>query len=102
MKKTKYAVRLLMAAEDDLKGIITYIGAENRSASEIIATKIEKSLTRLSFYPYLGRGPKEEELRQLGYRIVVTEDYLMFYTIEDRTIFIHRIIHGARDYFSFL
>jgi toxin ParE1/3/4 len=102
VKKTKHTVRLLRAAENDSKGIITYIGAENRIAAEMVATKVEKSLTRLSFYPYLGRIPKEEELRRLGYRFVVTEDYLIFYTVEDRTIFIHRMIHGAGDYFSFL
>jgi toxin ParE1/3/4 len=102
VKKTKYTVRLLRAAEDDFKDIVTYIGAENRIAAEMIATKVEKSLTRLSSYPYLGRVPKEGELRRLGYRFVVTEDYLIFYTVEDQTIFIHRMIHGARDYVSFL
>ena len=63
MKETKYTVRLLRAAEDDFNDIITYIAAENRTAAEMMATKIEKNLSRLSFHPYLGEVPKDEELK---------------------------------------
>ncbi|MBL7995484.1 type II toxin-antitoxin system RelE/ParE family toxin, partial [bacterium] len=33
-----------------------------------------------------------------GYRYLIVDNYLIFYTIEEETIFVHRIIHGARDY----
>lgn len=102
MNKPRYTVRLLRVAEDDLNEIITYIAAENRTAAEMIATKIEKNLTRLFSYPSLGKIPKDEELRRLGYRFLVVENYLIFYTIEGQTILIHRIIHGARDYLKLL
>ena len=102
MNRPKYTVRLLRIAEDDLNGIVTYIAAENRAAAEMIAIKIEKNLTRLSLYPYLGKNPKDEELNGLGYRFLVVENYLIFYTIDEQTILIHRIIHGARDYLNLL
>ena len=102
MKEPKYTVRLLRAAEQDLTDIITYIAAENRAAADVTALKIEKSLVRLSNYPFLGRIPKEEELIRLGYRFLIVEDYLIFYTIEDRTIWVHRILHGARNYIALL
>ena len=102
MNKPKYTVRLLRVAEDDFNEIVTYIAVENRAAAEIIATKIEKNLSRLSFYPYLGKIPKDEELNCLGYRFLVVENYLIFYTVEEQTILIHRIIHGARDYLNLL
>ena len=102
MNKPKYTVRLLRIAEDDFNEIIAYIAAENRAAAEMIATKIERNLTRLSFYPYFGKIQKDEELGRLGYRFLVVEDYLIFYTIEEQIILIHRIIHGARDYLSLL
>ena len=102
MNKPKYTVRLLRVAEDDFNDIITYIAEENRAAAEMTATKIEKNLTRLSFYPHLGKTPKDEELKWLGYRFLVVENYLIFYTIEEQTILIHRIIHGARDYLNLL
>ena len=38
----------------------------------------------------------------MGYRFLVVQNYLIFYTVENHTIWVHRIIHGARDYLSLL
>ena len=100
MSPPEYIVRLLRVAEDDLNEIVLYIASDRPSAAEAIANKIEKSLAHLSKRPMLGRIPKEEELARLGYRYLVVENYLIFYTIEDPTIHVHRILHGARDYLS--
>jgi toxin ParE1/3/4 len=102
VKESKYTIRFLRAAGEDFNDIVSYISAENRSAAEITATKIERSLARLSDHPYLGRIPKEEDLIRLGYRFLVVENYLIFYTLEEQTICVHRILHGARDYISLL
>ncbi|MEW5798569.1 MAG: type II toxin-antitoxin system RelE/ParE family toxin [Bacteroidota bacterium] len=98
MSRTNYNVRLLRVAEQDLVEIVTYIAADRPSAAEAVATKIEKSLTLLSKNPHLGRIPNEEELLRLGYRYLIVQNYLVFYTIEEQTIYVHRILHGARDY----
>jgi toxin ParE1/3/4 len=98
----KYNIRLLRAAENDLAEIVLYIAADHPSAAEALATKIEKSIRLLSDNPYLGQTPKEEELAKLGYRYLVVDNYLVFYIIERQTIYIHRILHGARDYLSLL
>ncbi|MGA9365492.1 MAG: type II toxin-antitoxin system RelE/ParE family toxin [Bacteroidota bacterium] len=100
MSQREYSVRLLRIAEDDLTEIVTYIAADRLSAAEALADKIEKNLNLLSRNPYLGRVPKEEQLARLGYRYVVVQNYLIFYTIEEQTIYVHRILHGARDYMS--
>lgn len=102
MKRNKYSVRLLKIAEDDLYDIVSYIAVENKTASELIAARIEKALTQLAVIPYLGRIPNEEELAQLGYRFIVIQNYLIFYTVKKHTVLVHRIIHGARDYFELL
>lgn len=98
MSRPEYSVRLLRAAEDDLREIVTYIAADRPAAAEALASKIEKNLTLLSKHAHLGRIPKEEELAGLGYRYLVIENYLIFYIIQERTIYVHRILHGARDY----
>ena len=100
MSRRKYNVRLLRVAEDDFTEIVSYIAADRPSAAEAFATKIEKNLQLLSRSPRLGRVPKEEELARLHYRYLVVENYLIFYTIEGQTIYVHRILHGARDYLS--
>ncbi len=100
MNRPKYGIRLLRAAEDDFTEIVSYIAADRPSAAEALATKIEKNLQLLSRNPHLGRVPKEDDLARLHYRYLVVDDYLIFYTIEGRTIYVHRILHGARDYLS--
>jgi plasmid stabilization system protein ParE len=102
MSRRKYSIRFLQVAEDDLAAVITYIAADRPSAAEALATKIEKSIRLLSDNPHLGQIPKEQELATLDYRYLVVENYLVFYTIERPTIYIHRILHGARDYLSLL
>ena len=98
MSRPKYDIKLLRVAEEDFTEIVTYIAADRPSAAETLATKTEKSLRLLARNPRLGRIPSEEELARLHYRYLVVDNYLIFYAIEGRTILVHRILHGARDY----
>ena len=98
MSQADYDVRLLRVAEDDLSEILSYVAADRPSAAETIGLKIEKQFTLLSKNPRLGGVPKEEELARLGYRYLVVDNYLIFYIVEEHVIFVHRILHGARDY----
>jgi plasmid stabilization system protein ParE len=100
VSRRKYSVRLLRAAEDDFTEIVTYIASERSAAADVLATKIEKNLQLLSQNPRMGRVAKEEELARLHYRYLVVENYLIFYTIGGQTIYVHRILHGARDYLT--
>ena len=78
------------------------IAADNPSAANTLANKIEKNLELLSDNPKLGRIPRDEEIRNLGYRYIIIQNNIVFYTIDERTIFIHRILHSARNYKSLL
>jgi toxin ParE1/3/4 len=94
----EFTVRLLPVAEDDLDEILVFIAADNLTAALGLAERIEKRLAELSSFPRIGRVPHERELARAGYRYLVIDDFLVFYTIEKRTVFVHRILHGARDY----
>ena len=102
MPADKFQIRLLRIAEEDFTEIIRFISDDNPNAAEAMATKIEKNLELLSGNPSLGRIPRDEEIKNLGYRYLVVQNYIVFYTIEERTILIHRILHGARNYKSLL
>lgn len=91
-------VRLLPVAEEDLDEIVGYIALDDVEAALKVADRIEASLERLSSFPRLGRVPRDSDLREAGYRYVVIEEWLAFYTIEKRTVFVHRILHGRRDH----
>jgi len=102
MSKNNFSVRLLSIAEEDFSEIISFIADDNLKAAENLANKIEKNLKLLSENPLLGKSPSDSDLKLLGYRYLIIENYLIFYTIEQRTIFIHRIVHGARNYKTLL
>jgi toxin ParE1/3/4 len=102
MPADKYQIRLLRIAEEDLTEIISFIAADNQTAANKIADKIEKSIELLSENPMLGRIPRDEDIKNLGYRYIIVSDYIIFYTIEEKTIYIHRILHSARNYKVFL
>jgi toxin ParE1/3/4 len=102
MPKSKFQIRLLKIAEEDFTEIVSYIAADNPNAANTLANKIEKNLELLSENPKLGRIPRDEEIRNLGYRYIIIQNYLIFYTIDEKTILIHRILHSARNYKSLL
>ena len=102
MSKNNFRIRLLSIAEEDFTEIISFIAADNTKAALNIADKIEKNLELLSDNPLLGKSPTDPDLKLLGYRYLIIENYLIFYTIEKRTILIHRMLHSARNYKSLL
>lgn len=102
MRPRKPEVRLLSIAEDDIAEIVAFIAEDSPAAAIKLADKIETRLARLADFPSLGRIPAEEELSGLGYRYLVVDNYLVFYTVTAKTVLIHRVLHGARDYLNLL
>ena len=102
MPKDKYQIRFLRIAEEDFTEIISYIAADNPKVAETLANDIEKNLELLSENPLLGRIPRDAEIKKLGYRYLVVRNYIIFYTIENKTVYIHRILHGAMNYKAIL
>lgn len=102
MSSSKYAVRLFSIAEQDLHDIVTFVAVDNPPAAVALADRIENDLQRLGRHPYLGKVPNDDQLAAMGYRVLVIENYLVFYKLSGRTVLVHRILHGARDLPSLL
>ncbi len=102
MNQPEYSVRLLPIAEDDLDEIVDYISVENPRAAEKLLNHMVKNLEYLTTHPYLGKTPNEVDVARMGYRFLVIENYLLFYTIEENTVLVHRVLHGARNYLDLL
>lgn len=98
MSETQYEIRLLRLAEEDLTDIMSYVVADRPNMAEKLLSRFNVKLAALTRSPRIGHLPGEVSLRQLGYRYLVLENYLTFYVIDENTVYIHRIIHGARDY----
>lgn len=97
MPSSKYRVRLLSIAEQDLEDLLSYVAAENARAATALLDQIEARLVALQSHPYSGRVPHNPKLTALGYRVLVIDNYLLFYKVKSKVVPIYRILHGARD-----
>jgi len=102
MPKSRLSLKILPVAREDLEETIDYISEDSISAAEKLLFKINSALTNLTEYPLIGKTYKETKLPYRGYRYIVVDDYLIFYKIENNSIVVYRIIHGARNYKSIL
>ncbi len=98
MSSAQYEVRLLRLAEEDLTEIISYVAADRPNMAEKLLDRFNIKLAVLAASPRVGHIPHESSLKLLGYRYLVLDNYLIFYVIDGSMIYVHRIIHGARDY----
>jgi len=95
----KYLINITEAAEQDLADIVDYIANDNPTAALELAEKIEQSILQLEEFPLIGAIPKNRRLTRKGYRILIVDNYLVFYVLlNNETIEIRRIISGKRDY----
>ena len=97
----RYAVEYLPAAQQDLSDLLDYIARDNPRAARGFVDRSERTVGRLAQFPRSGRRPRDPRLDRLGYRVLVIDDYLVFYVIRRRTVQVRRVIHGARR-FDFL
>lgn len=91
-------IRYLSTAQRDLVEIFEYIKQDRPEAASGLLDKFEQSIGNLAANPELGRIPKDERLKRLGYRMLVVDKYLVFYVLKPKTVQIRRVIHGARRY----
>jgi addiction module RelE/StbE family toxin len=79
--KKKHKIRYLPIAQQDLIEIFDYIREDNPSAAATFIEKIDKSISKLESFPQLGVVPKDDRLEFLAYRMLVIDNYLVFYVI---------------------
>ena len=84
-------------ADEQLREIIFYIADDSGSVEIALEylDKIEKSIIKLSTFPYSGSIPRYSILRKQGYRVL-----MVFYKVneENRTVIIYAIVDGRREY----
>ncbi|MBI4633462.1 MAG: type II toxin-antitoxin system RelE/ParE family toxin [Deltaproteobacteria bacterium] len=93
----KYVLRYLPVAVDDLVSIFDWIANNSPANAGVFIDKIDRRLGSLQTHPLLGRIPRDEKLKNAGYRVLVIESYLAFYIVRGKTVEIHRVVHGSRN-----
>ncbi|MEA4900538.1 type II toxin-antitoxin system RelE/ParE family toxin [Desulfitobacterium sp.] len=97
----KYRIEYLPVAQDDLTSIVEYIQVDDPLAAMNFLDVVDKTISKLAYFPYLGAIPKDIRLMHLNYRVLIIDNYLVFYVVLEEVVEIRRILHGKRQY-SFL
>jgi toxin ParE1/3/4 len=94
----KYEIKYLPIAEQDLTEIIEYVLLDNPDAAINLLNQLDHSISQLELFPLLGITPNDLRLQSLNYRMLIADNYLVFYVVLEDTIEIRRILHGKRKY----
>ncbi len=91
-------------AEKDLYEIKTYIekDLENPQAALSTIAKITKTIRRLREHALIGASLSAIANIESDYRYLVRGNFLVFYRVVDKDIFIDRVLYGRRDYLRIL
>ena len=92
------SVRILRRAQADLNEIRDYVQRDRPKAAERLVDALLDRIESLAKLPERGVLPKDEVLRARGYRVLIENEYLIFYKVLRRQIRIYRVLHGRRKY----
>lgn len=98
----KYHIEYLPIAYEDLEEVFSYIASDSYGAASDLLNEIDKSIQHLEDFSNIGTTPKNKRLAGKGYKILIVNDYLVFYIVIGEIIEIRRILSGRRNYAKLL
>ena len=97
-------LRISAAAQSDLMEIKHYIAKEleNPTAALSVVRKITQDIRRLREYPLIGTPLRTVADVETDYRFLTTGNYLTFYRIYGKNVYVERVLYGRSDYLRVL
>ncbi len=92
----KYSINITEHAQDDLEHIYYYIAEDNPDNASNFILGLEKKVYSLEIHPERHALISENEFFGTSYRHLNHKKYRIIYRITDTSVFILRIIHGAK------
>ena len=97
-----YKIIITELAERDVEQTARYIAKElqNPIAANRLLDDIESAVASLETMPKRYALVKNEDLANLGFRLLVIHNYLIFYIVREdkKTVTIERFLHSRRDW----
>lgn len=94
----KYKLKIFPSAEQDLKDITDYINELSTQATIKLYDEIVDSIGALQQMPMRCSLAKSTVLRVKEYRMLIVQNYVVFYVVSGNTVQIRRILYGRRQY----
>ena len=99
MKKT-HKLRYLKRALLDLQEIIDYIVSQFSAPLSAVnlLEKLENKIANLQYFPLVGKEYAASKGLEDKYRVLIVENYLVFYVVYEDIVEIRRVIYAKREY----
>ena len=97
-EQTQYKIEVLPAALSDIDYIVDYLNTLSARTAENHIDRISDGIKRLRMFPLRCPPAKNEKYAKSGYRYLVINFYLAFFTVEGDTVKIQRIFDGRSNY----
>ena len=101
-----YQIHITGKAERDLAEAADYIEFTllNPQAADDLLDKAEEEINKLTFMPEKFKTVDDPVLAAWGIRLIVINNYLAFYLIDEKTRTVHivRFLYGKRNWISIL
>ncbi len=99
-----YSIIYLPASTADLNAIFEYIQPHNLSAANTLLDTLESRIGELRTFPQTGKVVPDYELNAKGYRLLVVENYYVFYIVyeAEKMVKIYRILSAHQDYLQWI
>ena len=94
----QYNVEIFPAAQNDLTHIVDYLNTLSATAAARQYDFIVEKIGSLQTMPERCAPAKGTQLRLRGYRLLMIENYIVFFVIKERTVEIRRILYAKRQY----
>ena len=93
----KYRLEYLPIAVADLDDIFIFVADNSPQAAMALLDRLDASIAGLESFPEMGVLAKPPRLARKGYRVLIVDDYLVFYVLLDDIVEIRRIVSGKRN-----
>lgn len=101
MTDKTYIVHITTQAEEQLRGIVTYIstGLNAPKAARRLLEEMERSILSLSRFPQRVALTEEEPWKQSGIHKMPVKNFLIYYWIDEQSskVYVTAVICGRRD-----
>ncbi|MDF9406763.1 MAG: Plasmid stabilization system protein [Pelotomaculum sp. PtaB.Bin013] len=94
----KYKLLIFPSAKQDLQDIIDYVNELSPDGAIKLYDEIVEKIGSLSQMSLRCPFVKNPLLKVKGYRVLVVNNYLLFFIVREKTVEIRRIIYGRRRY----
>lgn len=92
----KYKINITLNAQNDLEHIFFYIAEDSANSAKKFILELEKKIYSLDTFPERFAYIPENFYFGTNYRHIIHNKYRVLYKIDNDSVYILRVMHGAK------